>query len=66
MAEEVGFGRQWPIWFEDQKEDRSFVTSVSRIMSGHSSVRSHLDRFGIVADPMYVCVKDYETVDLAL
>jgi hypothetical protein len=31
-------------WFKGQKEGRSFVTSVSRIMSGHSSVRSHLDR----------------------
>jgi hypothetical protein len=25
-------------WFEAQREERSFVTSVSRIMSGHSSV----------------------------
>jgi hypothetical protein len=32
-------------------------------MSGHSSVRSHLDRFGIVEGPMCVCLKDYETVD---
>jgi hypothetical protein len=38
------------LWFEGQKEERSFVTSVSRIMSGHSSLRSHY-RF------------DYETVD---
>jgi hypothetical protein len=50
-------------WFEGQKEKRSFVTSVSRILSGHSSVRSHLDGFGIVEDPMCVCLKDYETVD---
>jgi hypothetical protein len=50
-------------WFEGQKEDRSFVTSVSRIMSGHSSVRSHLDIFGIVEDPMCVCLQEYETVD---
>jgi hypothetical protein len=50
-------------WFEGPKEERSFVTSVSRIMSGHSSVRSHLDRFGIVEDPMCECLKDYETVD---
>jgi hypothetical protein len=28
-------------WFEGQKEKRSFVTSVSRIISGHCSVRSH-------------------------
>jgi hypothetical protein len=40
-----------------------FVTSVSKIMSVHSSVRSHLDRFRIVEDPMCVCLKDYETVN---
>jgi hypothetical protein len=50
-------------WFEGQKKDRSFVTSVSRIMSGHSSVRSHLYRFGIVEGPMCVCLQDYETMD---
>jgi hypothetical protein len=49
-------------WFEGQKEERSFGTSVSRIMSGHSSVRSHLDGFRIVEDPMCVCLKDSETV----
>jgi hypothetical protein len=32
-------------------------------MSGDSSVRSHLDGFGIVEDPMCVFLKDYETVD---
>jgi hypothetical protein len=51
-------------WFEGHKEERSIVTlSVSRIMSGHSSVRSHLDRFRIVENPMWVCLKDYETMD---
>jgi hypothetical protein len=48
---------------QGQKERKSFVTSVSRIMSGHCSVRSHLDRFGIVEDPMCVCLKDDETVN---
>jgi hypothetical protein len=51
------------LWFEGQKEKRSFVTSVSRIMSGHSSVRSHLDRFRNVEDPTCVCLINYETVD---
>jgi hypothetical protein len=50
-------------WFEGQKMKRSFVTSVSRIMSRHSSVLSHLDRFRIVEDPMCVCLKDYGTED---
>jgi hypothetical protein len=49
-------------WFEGQKEERSFVNSVSTIISGDSSVRSHLNRFGIVEDPICVCLKDYETV----
>jgi hypothetical protein len=31
-------------------------------MSRHSSGWSHLDRFGIVEDPMCVCLKDYETM----
>jgi hypothetical protein len=51
------------LWFEGQKKERSFVTSVSRIMSGHSSVRLHLDRFGVVEGTMCVCLKDYEIVD---
>jgi hypothetical protein len=50
-------------WFEGQNEEKSFITSVSRIMSGHSSFRSHLDGFQIVEDPKCVCLKDYETVD---
>jgi hypothetical protein len=36
---------------------------VSEVLSGHCSVRSHLGKFGIVADLMCVCVGDYETVD---
>jgi hypothetical protein len=29
-------------WFEGQKEDRKFVSTVSRVMSGHCTARSHL------------------------
>jgi hypothetical protein len=36
---------------------------VSRVLSGHCSVRSHLGRFRIVEDLMCVCAGDYETVD---
>jgi hypothetical protein len=50
-------------WFEDQKEKRKFVCTVSRVLSGHCSVRSHLGRFRIVEDLMCVCADDYETVD---
>jgi hypothetical protein len=39
------------------------VCTVSRVLSGHCSVRSHLGRFRIVEDLMCVCAGDYETVD---
>jgi hypothetical protein len=44
-------------WFEGQKEDKSFVCTLSRILFGHCSVRSHLCRFRIVEDLMCVCVR---------
>jgi hypothetical protein len=52
-------------WFEGQREDRKFVSTVSRIMAGHCTVRSHLNIFRIVegAIYIYICLKDYETVD---
>jgi ribonuclease HI len=50
-------------WFEDIKSDRSTITTISRIMSGHCGVKAHLGRFGIVDDAICVCREDYETVD---
>jgi hypothetical protein len=44
-------------WFEGQKEESSFVCSVSRVLSGHCSVKSHLGRFRIVKDLHDVCVQ---------
>jgi hypothetical protein len=41
---------------DGQGEDRKFVSTVSRIMSGHCTARSHLSRFGIVEGVMCVCV----------
>jgi hypothetical protein len=49
--------------FDGQAEERSFVTTISRVMSGHCSIRAHLERFRIVGDPICVCVMNYETVD---
>jgi hypothetical protein len=46
-----------------QNEERRFVCTVSRVLSGHCSVRSHLGRFRIVEDLMCVCAGVYETVD---
>jgi hypothetical protein len=33
-------------WFEGQREDRKFVSTVSIIISGHCAARSHLSGFG--------------------
>jgi hypothetical protein len=69
-SEEVGFDRHWLISSLHSAESittfmvrgsEGRITSVSKIVSGHSSVRSHLDRFRIVEDPMCVCLKDCET-----
>jgi hypothetical protein len=48
-------------WIDGQ--ERSFVTTISRVMSGHCSIRAHLERFKIVGDPICVCMMNYETVD---
>jgi hypothetical protein len=50
-------------WFEGQKEDRKFVSTVSRIMSCHCTARSHLSRFRIVEGAVCIFLKDYKTVD---
>jgi hypothetical protein len=50
-------------WFDGQEEERRFVTTISRVMSGHCSIRAHLERYRIVGDPMGVCLMNYETVD---
>jgi hypothetical protein len=50
-------------WFDGLAEDRKFVSTVSRIMSGHCTARSHLSRFGIVEGAICICLKNYETVD---
>jgi hypothetical protein len=42
-------------YFEDQKDERNFACTVSRVLSGHCFVRSHLGRFQIVEDLMCVC-----------
>jgi hypothetical protein len=50
-------------WFDGQVEERIFVTTISRVMSGHCLIRAHLERFRIVGDPICVCMMNYETVD---
>jgi hypothetical protein len=50
-------------WFDGQAEERSFLTTISRIMSGHCSIRAHLERFRIVGVPICVCGLNYEKVD---
>jgi hypothetical protein len=43
-------------WFDRQMEERSFVTTTSRVMSGHCSIQARLERFRIVEDPICVCM----------
>jgi hypothetical protein len=50
-------------WFEGQKEERRVVCTMSRVLSGHYSVRSHLGIFRIFEDLKCVCAEDYETMD---
>jgi hypothetical protein len=49
--------------FYGQQEERRFVCTVSRVLSGHCSVRSHIGGFQIVEDLMFICAGVYETVD---
>jgi hypothetical protein len=44
-------------WFEGQKEERRFVCTVSRFLSGHCYVRS------LVRSDVSECAGDYATVD---
>jgi hypothetical protein len=50
-------------WFDGQAEERSFVTTISRVMSDHCSIPAHLERFIIVGDPICVCMMNSETVN---
>jgi hypothetical protein len=50
-------------WFHELPEERKIITTISRIITGHCSVKSHLNRFNIVEDPLCVCQENYETVD---
>jgi hypothetical protein len=50
-------------WFDGQRECRKFVSTVSRIMSGHCTTRTHLSRFRIVEGAICIYLKDYETMD---
>jgi hypothetical protein len=43
-------------WFEGQREDRKLVSTMSKIMSGHCTVRSHLSIFRIVEGAIYIYV----------
>jgi hypothetical protein len=44
-------------------KDRENWCTVSRVLSGHCSVQSHLGRFRIVEDLMWLCAGDYEIAD---
>jgi hypothetical protein len=40
-----------------------YVTTIARVMSGHFSIRAHLERNKIVGNPICVYMMNYETVD---
>jgi ribonuclease HI len=50
-------------WFHEFQEERGVTNTISRIITGHCYVRSHLNRFNIVDDPLCVCRQNYETAD---
>jgi hypothetical protein len=50
-------------WFEEWRKERKLITTVSRIISGHCGVKTHLKRFSIVDGSMCVCLEYHETVD---
>jgi hypothetical protein len=43
---------QSDLWSRSNHGLMSFVTTISRIMSSHCSIRAHLERFTIVEDPI--------------
>jgi hypothetical protein len=50
-------------WFDVQAEERSFVITISKVMSSHCSIRAHLERLRIVGDPICLCMMNNKTVD---
>jgi hypothetical protein len=50
-------------WIDGQAEERGFLTTISRVMSGHCSIRAHLKRYRIIGDPICVFMMNYEMVD---
>jgi hypothetical protein len=50
-------------WFEEHEEERNFVCTFSRIISGHTATHAHLNRFQILESPLCVCLENYETID---
>jgi hypothetical protein len=43
--------------------DHPVITVISRLISNHTRVRTHLSRINIVAEALCGCGCDYETVD---
>jgi hypothetical protein len=50
-------------WFEEWRAERKLITTVSRIISGHYGVRTHLKMFSIFNGSMCVCLENHENVD---
>jgi ribonuclease HI len=50
-------------WFFGLEFDRSAITKISRLISNHTRVKSHLNRIKIVSEAICSCGDGYETID---
>jgi hypothetical protein len=50
-------------WFRRFDSSRCVVTSINRMMSNHSCLRSNLGRIDIVENLLCICLRDNETID---
>jgi hypothetical protein len=50
-------------WFRLFDSSRCAVTSMNRMMSNHSCLKSHIGRINIVENLLCVCLGDYGTID---
>jgi ribonuclease HI len=50
-------------WFSKLQFTRPIITQISRLISNHTRVKSHLNRINIVSEALCACEKDYETID---
>lgn len=50
-------------WFLKFKAERHVITKINRMISNHTCLQTHLNRIGIVENPICECGEDYDTLD---